>query len=354
MVVALAAGLLLSGPIPADAAARGAVVSVVGGSLNVRSGPATDQRVVDTLSDGSNPQVVCKVRGERITGDVRASSTWLRIGRDRWISHAYVEWTSKPRLRWCSASTQRATAARASTDGGPLNIRDAAASDAGLSGTYDDGEEITVRCQVWGQKVDGRVGQTSVWYRVGDARHVSGAYVEWSAGEPWLPWCGQDAPTVPRGGSEAFIDRHAPAARASQQATGVPASVTLAQAILETGWGDSALAREDHNYFGMKCFGSPGRYAIGCRDYATFECSPIGGCFDVEATFRAYDNPRDSYRDHGELLSQWPRYAAAMEHRDDPDRFARELQDAGYATDPQYADKLIGIMEKYGLYEYDA
>ncbi|WP_035698698.1 glucosaminidase domain-containing protein, partial [Glycomyces tenuis] len=93
--------------------------------------------------------------------------------------------------------------------------------------------------------------------------------------------------------------------------------------------------------------------AIGCRDYGTFECSPTGGCFDMDASFRAYADVADSYRDHGELLSGWSRYAAAMEHADDPDRFAREIHQAGYATDPEYADKLIGLMEKYDLYRYD-
>lgn len=352
-VVAVAAGLLLSGPAPARAEAAGAVVSVPGGSLNVRSGPATDQRIVGTLEDGANPTVACKVRGERISGAVRSSSTWLRIGSDRWISHAYIDWTSKPHLRWCAAATQKPTAAEVDTGGGALNIRSVADSGGDRLGTYDHGEEILVRCQVWGQEVDGKVDKTHTWYRVGDGRHVSAGYVDWTAGEPWLPWCGQDAPTVPRGGSGSFIAQQAPAAQASQRSTGVPASVTLAQAILESGWGKSALAREDHNIFGMKCFGSPGANAIGCRDYATFECSPIGGCFDMDATFRVYDNVRDSYRDHGELLSEWSRYATAMTHRHDPDRFAREIHRAGYATDPHYSDKLIGIMQKYELYEYD-
>ena len=130
--------------------------------------------------------------------------------------------------------------------------------------------------------------------------------------------------------------------RPATGATGVPASVTLAQAILETGWGKGALAREDHNLFGMKCFGSPGEHAIGCRDYATFECSPTGGCFDMKATFRAYTNVDDSYRDHGDLLANWSRYAVAMDHAGDPRRFAKEIHKAGYATDPKYSEKLIG------------
>ncbi|GAB3654842.1 sporangiospore maturation cell wall hydrolase GsmA [Glycomyces tarimensis] len=355
MVLALAASAMLSGALPAYSEISGATVATTGGGVNVRSGPATDQKVVDTLADGANPAVYCKVRGEHVSGHVRDSSTWLRIGTDKWISHAYIRWSERnPHLPWCAMATQNATYAKVTSGGADLNIRAAADSGANRQGTYPDGTVLRVACQVWGQSVDGRVTETNVWYRVGDQRYVSAAYVKWTAGEPWLPWCGQDPPSVPKGGNQGFIDRHAESAQASERATGVPASVTLAQAILETGWGQGALAREDHNLFGMKCFGSPGDHAIGCRDYGTFECSPTGGCFDMDATFRAYDNVGDSYRDHGDLLSGWSRYAKAMEHRDDPDRFAREIHKAGYATDPKYADKLIGLMQQYDLYRYDS
>ncbi len=353
-VLSLAAGAMLAGAAPAAAEIPGAVVATSGSALNVRSGPATDQDAVETLADGTALPVRCKVRGEHIDGHVRATATWLLIGKDRWVSHAYVDWAGgEPDLPWCSAAGQRATHATVRTGGAALNVRADADAGSDHRGTYREGTVVQVECQVWGQSVDGEVAETNVWYRVGEQRHVAAAYVEWSAGEPWLPWCDQDPPSVPAGTEQDFIDRHAPAARDSRAATGVPASVTLAQAVLETGWGESALTREDHNVFGMKCFGSPGEHAIGCRDYSTFECSPTGGCFDMDATFRAYARVADSYRDHGELLSQWPRYATAMEHKDDPDRFAREIHKAGYATDPQYADKLIDIMGKYDLYRYD-
>ncbi|MCH7230086.1 sporangiospore maturation cell wall hydrolase GsmA [Glycomyces sp. L485] len=354
MVPVLAAAIMLAGSVPADAKVTGAVVSTSGGSVNVRSGPATDQKVVTALANGATPTVHCKVRGERIDGHVRGSSSWLRVGTDRWVSHAYIRWTDgSPKTPWCAMASKKPTHAKVTTAGSRLNVRAAADSGSNRRGTYDNGATARVVCQVWGQSVDGRVSETNVWYRVGDKNFVSAAYIEWNKGEPWIPWCGQDPPSVPKGGNQAFIDRHASAAQASRLATGVPASVTLAQAILETGWGKGALAREDHNIFGMKCFGSPGDHAIGCRDYGTFECSPTGGCFDINATFRAYDNVGDSYRDHGELLSGWSRYAKAMDHRGDPDRFAREIHKAGYATDPKYSDKLIGIMKQYDLYRYD-
>jgi flagellar protein FlgJ len=353
MVLALAAASILVGALPGQAQITGAIITTEGGALNVRSGPATDQRRAGTLANGATPTVYCMARGEQVDGTTRATSTWLRVGKDRWISNAYVTWSPARAVPWCSAATKAATNAQVSTGGGALNVRAAASSGAHRQGGYANGTVVSVRCMVWGQQVDGTARKTGVWYRIGEKRFVSAAYIKWSGGEPWLPWCGQAPPSVPRGGNQGFIDAHAKAAQASDRATGVPASVTLAQAILETGWGKGALAREDHNIFGMKCFGSPGDHAIGCRDYATFECSPTGGCFDMDATFRAYADVADSYRDHGDLLANWSRYATAMDHADDPKRFAREIHKAGYATDPQYSEKLIGIMDDYNLYQYD-
>jgi flagellar protein FlgJ len=352
-ILALAAAAILVGALPSHAEITGAIIATEGGTLNVRSGPATDQKIAGTLPNGANPEVFCKVRGEEINGHVRTSATWLRIGKDRWIADAYVSWSPAQAVPWCSAATKAATAANVHTAGGQLNVRAAASSTAPRQGGLANGTEVGVECQAWGQKVAGTARTTGAWYKLGDKRYVSAAYIKWSTGEPWLPWCGQAPPTIPRGGNQGFINAHAPAAQAGDRATGVPASVTLAQAILESGWGRGALAREDHNLFGMKCFGSPGDHAIGCRDYATFECSPTGGCFDMNATFRAYADVEDSYRDHGDLLANWSRYATAMKHADDPRRFAREIHKAGYATDPKYADKLIGIMDDYDLYRFD-
>lgn len=352
VIPALAVAVVLTGALPAHSTAADGIVSTGGGPLNARSGPATDQKIVDTVDNGAETTVICKVRGEHIDGHVRSSATWLGIGADRWISHAYLDLSDEDTdLPWCSADAQKATYAKVAAGGADLDVSADAVS--ALRGAYRDGVTVQVACQVWGRSVGGEAADANLWYRVADERHVSAAHITWTEGEPWLPWCEQDPPSIPSGGEQGFIDQHAPAAEDSRDATGVPASVTLAQAILETGWGQGALAREDHNMFGMKCFGSPGEHAIGCRDYGTFECSPAGGCFDVDATFRAYAGIADSYRDHGELLSGRSHYATAMEHKDDPDRFAREIHKAGYATDPQYADKLIELMENFDLYRYD-
>jgi flagellar protein FlgJ len=188
--------------------------------------------------------------------------------------------------------------------------------------------------------------------QIGEGRYVSALYVGWSAGIPWIPWCGQEPPVAAHDGTAGFIASSIPAAQEGQRQYRVPSSVTIAQAILESGWGRSTLTRDDHNYFGMKCFGSPGPVAIGCRDYATHECSGAD-CWATHDDFRTYRSTSDSYVDHGRQLSSMSRYAEAMNHTDDPDRFAREVHAAGYATSSTYADKLIDLMRQYNLYQYD-
>ncbi|MBV8695166.1 MAG: glucosaminidase domain-containing protein, partial [Ktedonobacteraceae bacterium] len=73
----------------------------------------------------------------------------------------------------------------------------------------------------------------------------------------------------------------------------------------------------------------------------------------VKALFRKYRNMADSFRDHGHFLRDNPRYASAFQHTHDPNEFARQIQHDGYATDPQYASKLIHLMQTYNLYQYD-
>jgi flagellum-specific peptidoglycan hydrolase FlgJ len=102
----------------------------------------------------------------------------------------------------------------------------------------------------------------------------------------------------------------------------------------------------------MKCFGQ-GRYAIGCRSYATWECAADGACFTTDASFRVYATAADSFADHGALLARNTRYRAAFAYRAEPDRFVAQVHRAGYATDPLYTAKLINLMVRYDLYRYD-
>jgi flagellar protein FlgJ len=169
---------------------------------------------------------------------------------------------------------------------------------------------------------------------------------------------GGTASPGPGGGSppasgQPFVDIAGPAAVPSRDEYGVPASVTVAQAILESRWGKSKLATESNNYFGIKCHGGKaGGLATGCRTYRTRECDS-DGCHYVDAQFRVYASMADSFRDHAVFLRNNPRYAEAFRHTDDPERFARELQRAGYATDPHYADSLIKLIRRYHLERYD-
>ncbi|GIJ43250.1 hypothetical protein Val02_01360 [Virgisporangium aliadipatigenens] len=149
-----------------------------------------------------------------------------------------------------------------------------------------------------------------------------------------------------------FIAAAAIGAQDSQREFGVPASVTIAQAILESGWGRSALSHFDKNYFGMKCF-NQGKFANGCRTHNTDECTPLGQCFATSASFRTYATVTNSFRDHGYLLATAPRYAPAFQYVKQPDLFVAEMHKAGYATDPLYTQKLTALMAKYNLYRFD-
>lgn len=122
----------------------------------------------------------------------------------------------------------------------------------------------------------------------------------------------------------------------------IPASITLAQGLLESGAGKSALARRSNNHFGIKCGGSWKGKTVRANDDAPNEC------------FRAYKHPKDSYRDHSVFLSTGARYAFLFRLKiTDYKGWARGLKKAGYATDPRYADRLINIIELYDLNEYD-
>lgn len=331
-------------PLPAGAH----TVNVETGSvLNIRSGPSTDKEVVGTVRNDRELSVACQVWGEEIQGSQRTTPLWDRVADGQYVSDAYVVWnSSRPDVPWCGSGSGAPSAATATID--QLNVRSGPGTANAVMATLASGAAVTVRCQAWGTVV----GSTGAWLEIGDARYVSAAYVAWAPEIPWIPWCGQAPRDVHRGGNSGFIAASAGPAQETMRLYRVPASVSIAQAILESGWGRSTLTRGDHNYFGKKCFGGPGPVGIGCRDYATHECSG-DDCWAVRDDFRAYRNATDSYVDHGRQLTELSRYAEAMRYTGDPDRFAREIHEAGYATDPAYAGKLIELMKQYDLYRYD-
>jgi flagellum-specific peptidoglycan hydrolase FlgJ len=147
---------------------------------------------------------------------------------------------------------------------------------------------------------------------------------------------------------EDFIDVAAEAAQTTQQATGVPASVTIAQAILESNWGRSTIGA--NNYFGIKATTKPGPAGVvwaNTREYTK------QGWITVKAPFRAYENMAQSFADHAAFFVENPRYAEALRNAADPKLFAKLIHKAGYATDPRYSESLIKLMDRHDLYRYD-
>lgn len=147
-----------------------------------------------------------------------------------------------------------------------------------------------------------------------------------------------------------FVDSIGPAAAESDRRTGVPASVTIAQAILESDWGRSKLSVEGKNYFGTKALPKPGTAGVVYMN--TWEVVNGQNVMKKEP-FRAYKEAADSFQDHGKFFVENKRYAKAMAARNDAKQFAREINTAGYATDPNYASKLISIMDRLNLYRFD-
>ena len=121
----------------------------------------------------------------------------------------------------------------------------------------------------------------------------------------------------------------------------IPASITLAQGLLESGAGKSELAQKANNHFGIKCHSWDGK-RIYHNDDKKGEC------------FRVYKSAKDSYEDHSIFLSTGSRYAFLFKYSEtDYVAWARGLKRAGYATSPTYADKLIELIKRYNLDQYD-
>ena len=149
----------------------------------------------------------------------------------------------------------------------------------------------------------------------------------------------QAADTTPQ---EQYIKDYRDIAVSEMQRTGVPASITLAQGIIESDSGRSTLARDANNHFGIKCHRDWKGRTVLHDDDARNEC------------FRAYDSPLESFSDHSDFLRYHDRYKDLFELKPtDYKGWARSLKKAGYATDPDYASKLIKVIEQYKLYEFD-
>lgn len=141
---------------------------------------------------------------------------------------------------------------------------------------------------------------------------------------------------------EAYIKDYSPIAIEKMQEYGIPASITLAQGILESGAGQSRLAKEANNHFGIKCHKDWTGETIHHDDDALQEC------------FRKYTQAKQSYDDHSLFLTTRDRYAFLFKlDKTDYASWAKGLKEAGYATDPKYPERLIKIIEDYELYRFD-
>ncbi|PYE21324.1 flagellar protein FlgJ [Paraburkholderia silvatlantica] len=145
-----------------------------------------------------------------------------------------------------------------------------------------------------------------------------------------------------------FISAISPAAQQSMDQTRIPASFVVAEAALESGWGASQLTQQAMNLFGVKADSSWSGpvYAIHTREYLN------GQWVMVNALFRKYSDWLGSISDHAAFLMNNPRYAPAFAWVDGIS-FAKAIAAAGYATDPQYAQKLASIIKSHNLLSLD-
>lgn len=141
---------------------------------------------------------------------------------------------------------------------------------------------------------------------------------------------------------QAYISQYKDVAIREMNQYGIPASIKLAQALLESGNGNSYLAREANNHFGIKCGGTWNGKSVTRADDNPNDC------------FRVYTNAEESFRDHSQFLLR-KRYEQLFTlDRNDYKGWARGLKSAGYATNPRYAELLIDLIERYELYRYDS
>jgi flagellum-specific peptidoglycan hydrolase FlgJ len=139
-----------------------------------------------------------------------------------------------------------------------------------------------------------------------------------------------------------YIQHYAAIAQEEMRRYKIPASITLAQGLLESQLGQGVLAQKSNNHFGIKCKRDWKGKKVYHDDDASGEC------------FRAYQDPKESYRDHSLFLVERERYASLFRlKKTDYKAWAKGLKKAGYATDPAYAEKLIGLIQRLSLWKYD-
>jgi Mannosyl-glycoprotein endo-beta-N-acetylglucosaminidase len=148
---------------------------------------------------------------------------------------------------------------------------------------------------------------------------------------------------------ENYINTYKDIAIREMERSGIPASITLAQGIHESSWGRGELAKNSNNHFGIKCKDYWGGSSFYFKDDDYDRRGNL-----IKSCFRAYENPEKSYLDHTEFLMKTAHYQRLFKYSNtDYRRWAKGLKSCGYATDKEYANKLIRTIEKYKLYKYD-
>ena len=150
-------------------------------------------------------------------------------------------------------------------------------------------------------------------------------------------------PIGDEGKALAYIEKYAAVAQDEQEKFNIPASITLAQALLESRAGTSKLATTSNNHFGIKCFSKKCKKGH-CANFTDDTHKDF---------FKKYDRVWASYRDHSHFLSQTPRYQNCFRQGNNYRAWAIELEKAGYATDPNYSEALIARIKKFNLDRFD-
>jgi uncharacterized protein YraI len=349
LALAVGGGLVMA-PATAEAATPGVDATVqVRSSLMVRSGPSLSAASLRSLHNGDKVTAICAVDGPEVRGSVRTTTRWDKLSDGTYITDAYV-WSTAP-IPKCATKSPQAQAVQskpitsAGTSGatstvkykvgtvrsadGKVNVRTGPSTTAPVKRTVLTGAKVYGVCGVVGTLVNGTVRSTTQWDRLTDGGYISHAYVI----TPTLHLC-PGASTTPASSGDLtpaqFLAAAVPGAQAGWRQYGVPASVTIAQAILESGWGHSSLSTIDRNYFGK-----------------------AGTCFATTAAFRTYATMSHSIRDHGNFLKVNSRYKPAFTYTKDANKFIWQVWKAGYATDPNYYTKVTSLMASQKLYQYD-
>jgi flagellar protein FlgJ len=303
--------------------------------------------------------ITCQVTGETVRGPQGSSGQWYQLTSGVFVAGAYVRTSGVPACPIgaqgvkSNSPTITTYTGKVTSGDGSVRLRAGASTGSAVVGQVANGTTLTFSCSVTGTVVRGTVSTTGQWDRTTNNTYISHAYIASGLIAACSDGSSNVTPEPNRSMTNAqFIAASVAPAQRARLDYGVPASVTIAQAIIESGWGRSSLAANDHNYFGIKCSGNNhGPIAIGCRSYSTRECGST--CGITASKFRVYATITDSFRDHAVFLASGSRYRGAFAYSANPDQFLNAIWRAGYATDPNYGSLITGVMRRYNLYQYD-